>query len=257
MKQVVNVARLGSGLCVSHCAPAPYKIEDNGINEDALLTHEVDDKSVVLTVADGAGGHPEGHKASALVIESLMTSLASPGIRGDSLREAVLTALETCNKSLLERGRGSLSTAAVVEVHGQTIRPYHVGDSSILVVGQRGRIKYQSVSHSTVGFGIEAGLMESDAAHQHDERHWVLNFVGTPEMRIELGAPLALSRFDTLMICSDAVTDNLPIDEVCESIRKGSLQQALQKLVDKCETAMNADNGRPDDLSIILYRRAD
>lgn len=253
----IKASQLDAGQCASYSAPAPYKLAtEDGINEDSLLVKPIDGQRLLLSVADGAGGHPLGHEASQLLMQCLATAVSKPKPQVDSLREPILQALDSCNRTLLERARGSLTTAAIVEVSDQSIRPYHVGDSTILVVGQRGRVKYQSISHSTVGYGIEAGLMEADAAHQHEERHWVLNFVGTAEMRIELGAQLTLARFDTLMICSDAVTDNLAIDEVCELIRKGSLSDAMSKLITRCEVAMNSSEGRPDDLSVILYRRA-
>lgn len=248
--------QLDAGQYASCTAPAPYKLtSEDGVNEDALIVLQSAGQALLLSVADGAGGHPEGHEASQLLMQCLSSAVENSGKDTDSLREPILQALDNCNQSLLERGRGSLTTAAVVEIQGNTMRPYHVGDSTIMVVGQRGRIKYQSVSHSTVGYGIEAGLMDADAAHLHEERHWVLNFVGTADMRIELGAPLKLARFDTLIICSDAITDNLAIDEVCELIRKGSINNAMDKLVARCVEVMNTSEGRPDDLSVILYRR--
>lgn len=251
----IEANQLGAGQYASYSAPAPYKIcAEDGINEDSLLVTQTDGQAIVLSVADGAGGHPQGHAASQLLMQCLTTAVSESKSASDSLREPILRALDLCNTTLLERGRGSLTTAAIVEINGHCMRPYHVGDSTILVVGQRGRIKYQSVSHSTVGYGIESGLMHADAAHQHEERHWVLNFVGTADMRIELGAQLTLAHFDTLMICSDAITDNLAIEEVCELIRTGSLRDAVGKLVARCENVMNSSDGRPDDLSVILYR---
>ena len=252
----IEASRLGEGQYASYSAPAPYKITaENGINEDALLVKATEGQPLLLSVADGAGGHPVGHEASQLLMQCLATAASVSHSETDSLREPILSALDTCNQTLLQRGRGSLTTAAIVEIHDNAIRPYHVGDSTIMVVGQRGRIKYQSISHSTVGYGIEAGLMDADAAHLHEERHWVLNFVGAADMRIELGAQLSLARYDTLIICSDAITDNLAIEEVCELIRKGSLSDAMGKLIARCQDVMNTSDGRPDDLSVILYRR--
>lgn len=50
---------------------------------------------------------------------------------------------------------GAATTIAIIEYHAGTVRPYHVGDSMILVTGLRGRVHYQSVSHSPVGFAME------------------------------------------------------------------------------------------------------
>lgn len=252
---VFSCVHAGSGLCVSHTQAAPYKVVSSGeFNEDELLIHQVDDDSVLLAVADGLGGQASGHEASALVVQCLQEALTDHGHTRSSLREPILDALERCNHLLLKRADGAATTAAVVEIQGCVIRPYHVGDSSILVVGQRGRVKFQSISHSPIGLGIEAGLLDEDAATQHDERHWILNFLGSSEMRIEVGAPLTLSRFDTLMICSDGLTDNLTIPAIADVIRKGPLSNAMRKLDALCHDSMLSTNGHPDDLSVVLYR---
>jgi hypothetical protein len=152
------------------------------------------------------------------------------------------------------------STLAAVEVNTDTIRPYHIGDTEILVVGQRGKLKFQSISHSLVGMGVEAGLIAKEDALHHDHRHIILNAIGSAEMRIELGAPLALDRFDTLLLASDGLTDNLKIDEIIEIIRNGPLDQAVIKLAALAQKRMSEpDSGhpsKPDDLTLLAYRRS-
>ena len=80
-----------------------------------------------------------------------------------------------------------------MEISNGSVRPYHVGDSVILLVGQRGKIKLQTVSHSPVGYAVEAGVLDEVEAMHHQDRHVVSNFIGSPEMRIEVGAPLRLA----------------------------------------------------------------
>jgi len=252
---VFSSVNAGSGVCIAHTQAAPYKRESSGErNEDELLVHHVGDESALLAVADGLGGQSFGHEASALVKKCLQDAIANHGEAGTSLREPILDALERCNNLLLNRGDGAATTVAVAEIQGRVVRPYHVGDSSILVIGQRGRVKFQSISHSPIGLGIEAGLLDEDAATQHDERHWILNYLGSSEMRIEVGAPMTLARFDTLLICSDGVTDNLTIPTIAEVIRKGPLSDAMQRLNELSQDSMLSTNGHPDDVSIVLYR---
>src|SRR5690606_22911380 len=65
-------------------------------NEDCLLVRAGGD-SVVLAVADGAGGGPTGGKASRLAIEALDTQLGN----GESIRTAILDGFEAANQALL------------------------------------------------------------------------------------------------------------------------------------------------------------
>src|SRR5690606_10946233 len=103
-------------------------------NEDCLLVRAAGD-SVVLAVADGAGGGPTGGKASRLAIEALDTQLSG----GESIRSAILDGFEAANQALLSLGTGLATTLSVVELRqtGETttLRSYHVGDSSVLVTG--------------------------------------------------------------------------------------------------------------------------
>ncbi|MGI9590762.1 MAG: PP2C family protein-serine/threonine phosphatase, partial [Myxococcota bacterium] len=79
----------------------------------------------------------------------------------------------------------------------------------ILLIGQRGRVKLQTVDHSPVGFAVEAGLLDADAALHHEDRHIISNFVGGADLRIEMGSGLHLAERDTLCLASDGLADNL------------------------------------------------
>ena len=60
--------------------------------------------------------------------------------------------------------------------HGEA-KPYHVGDSQILLVGNRGRVKMLTTSHSPVGYAVEAGMLEEHDAIDHD--HGQVRVVGS------------------------------------------------------------------------------
>jgi serine/threonine protein phosphatase PrpC len=145
-----------------------------------------------------------------------------------------------------------------VEVRASIIRPYHAGDTLILVVGQRGKLKMQSVSHSPVGYGVESGLLDEDEAMYHEERHFVSNFIGAPDMKIEIGPAMKLAAMDTLLIASDGLWDNLHTNEIIDVIRKGSLEGAARILAARCDERMqrggNGSPSKPDDLTFIVFR---
>lgn len=82
----------------------------------------------------------------------------------------------------------------------------------------------------------------------------VTNLVGTDNMRIEIGTAVGFAKHDTLMLCSDAVTDNLSTDQIVELIRCEPLRQCLINLEQSCVAAMEEPSGRKDDLSVILMR---
>ncbi|CAK9014262.1 Bifunctional purine biosynthesis protein PurH [Includes: Phosphoribosylaminoimidazolecarboxamide formyltransferase (AICAR transformylase), partial [Durusdinium trenchii] len=183
---------------------------------------------------------------------------ASLSVSPARLRTAILEAVESANEELLNNGGGSASTLALIELTGTRIRTYHVGDSAILVVGQRGRLKRQTVCHSPVGYALEAGLLDEEEALYHEERHVVSNVVGISDMRIELGPPLHLASRDTVLLATDGLYDNLWQDEIVEAIRKGPLQEGVHQLISLATRRMLIPEpghpSKPDDLSVVAFR---
>lgn len=213
----------------------------------------------VLVVADGVGGQAGGGSASRIVLESMQSQVEAVATAGGPVRTAILDAVEEANRRILELGVGAGTTLAVVELFFDTLRPYHVGDSEILTVGQRGRIRLQTVPHSPVGYAVEAGILDGAEAIHHDERHLVSNLVGSAGMRIEVGSPLVLNRHDTLLLATDGVFDNLHQPEIVETIRRGPLGAAARRLVAAAAARMDEPEPgapcKPDDLTFVLYRR--
>ena len=233
--------------------------EKQTANEDCIALIPYDRDTGILVIADGLGGLPSGHTASHTAVQSLLDAIRTAREQGVSLREAILDGFEHANKAILDNASGSATTLAVCEIQASRIRPFHVGDSMILLTGQRGRMKIQSVAHSPIGYAVESGLLDIDEAVHHEERHLISNVVGAKDMRIEIGAARKMAMRDTLLIASDGLFDNLYVDEIVEIIRKGKLEDAAQKLLQLARQRMlSPEEGQPnhpDDLSFILFRK--
>lgn len=262
-------------------------------NQDlaAVISHSAD--SGVVLVADGLGGMRTGEIASSLAASAVCEAIhqlptadgreppvfvgadvseppasegeghSDAGKNGEApvprdLRVAILDGLERANQRILQEASGSATTIAVVEIRDREIRSYHVGDSMVLVCGLKGKMKFQTVSHSPVGFAVEAGIIDADEAMHHEERHLVSNVIGSPEMRIEIGPTMRMARRDTVLLGTDGLFDNLHVGEIVEWVRKGPLEEAVGRLaLEATERMVNPAPGmpsKPDDLTIVAYR---
>lgn len=228
------------------------------VNEDAAALIPVDDDSAVLVVADGLGGHAAGERASLLAIQTIQEFVTQTVENGAGLRTAILNGIEEANRAVLDLAGDAATTLAVVEIRGRSIRPYHVGDSVILLVGNRGKIKLQTVAHSPVAYAVEAGMLNEHDAMHHDERHLISNVIGAAEMRIEIGPEIEMATRDSLLLASDGLADNLHVSEMVEYIRKGPLPKVARLMAEETLARMeNPQDGRPskpDDLTFIVYR---
>lgn len=235
---------------------SPDKIS---VNEDSAGLMAIDDEHGILIVADGAGGQRSGAKASQIAIKCLAEALHKNEIDDSGLRNVILSGIENANQEILAMGTGAATTLVVVELNGCRVRSYHVGDSMALVVGQRGKLHMQTVAHSPVGYGVEAGLLDENEAMLHEERHIVSNMLGMNQMRIEMGPEFELAERDTLIIASDGLFDNLPVEEIVQQVRCGDLLKTAAKLVADTQHCMQQTDesrpGKPDDLTFIMLRR--
>ena len=248
--------QIGGGTMVAFTDRAPDKSTDN---EDSVAAIPYGPDAAVLIVADGAGGLPGGRRASQSAVRSLQESLDVAMAETMLLRTAILNGIEAANEAVLALGNGSATTLTVMTIEGKVARSYQVGDSESIVVGQRGRIRGQTMAHSPTGFAVEAGVLDQRAALHHEERHIVSNFIGTTEMRVDMGPGIRLNPRDTVLLASDGLTDNVHIHEITALIRKGPMDTAINAITSLARRRMTVETmhqpSKPDDLSVILFRK--
>ncbi len=247
---------VAGGHAVAYSAREPGK--ETG-NEDSVAIIPYGPGAAVLVVADGAGGLPAGKRASLTAIATLAASLQTAMDKTTLLRTAILNGIEAANDAVRALANGSATTMTVITIEGLHARSYQIGDSEAMVVGQRGLIKLQTTAHSPTGFAVEAGFLDEREALHHEERHLVSNFLGTPDMRIDVGTMIELSPRDTVLVASDGLMDNVHVEEIVECIRKGPMLAAARCAVDLADRRMRkAEDGapsKPDDLSLVLFRK--
>ncbi|MCA9211982.1 MAG: serine/threonine-protein phosphatase [Planctomycetales bacterium] len=228
-------------------------------NEDGALIVALDESRAVLAVADGCGGMNAGADASKITLETLKQYVLRGRTHTGSLRVEILDGIEAANSKVLKLGVGAATTLAIVEIHADKVRPYHIGDSQIVMVGQRGKVKLATPAHSPVGYAVEAGVLSESDAMVHEDRHIVSNVVGIRDCHIEVGMRLKMAKRDTLVLATDGIFDNLQVDEVCGIVRKGPLADVAGRLITETNRRVESPTGdspsKPDDATFLVFRR--
>jgi len=247
---------VAGGTAVAYSCRDPDKESEN---EDTVAIIPYGPGAAVLVVADGAGGLPAGKRASLTAVTTLAASLQSAMQETALLRTAILNGIEAANTAVLGLANGSATTMTVITIEGVLASSYQIGDSEAIVVGQRGVIKLQTTAHSPTGFAVEAGFLDQRDALHHEERHLVSNFLGTNDMRIDVGAMLKLKPRDTVIVASDGLMDNVHVEEIIDCVRTGPLADGASKVTDlarkRMHSAREGQPSKPDDLSVILFRK--
>lgn len=248
------------GTVLAHAEPAPDRGPHDACQDAAAVIPLA--QGLVLAVADGVGGTRGGAEAAQLALDVLYRALAvvadddEPAVRG-----AILDAFEHADAAAQATPAVGSTTLLVVEIQRGVLRTYNTGDSEALIVGGRGKLKLRTVAHSPVGYQVAAGVLDPAEALHHDMRHYITHVVGDGNMRIDVGPSYAMSPYDTLLLGSDGLFDNVTVAEISTILSRGPLPEAARALLELARRRMRApepgEPSKPDDLSLVLYRRAE
>jgi protein phosphatase len=242
-------------------------------NEDryAITSYQLgeSDTTPVLfaVVADGIGGHRAGEVAAELAVDHITQVVAESDARHPkkTLEKAIHEASESIadHASSVPDQEGMGATCACIWIIGNQLYTASVGDSRIYLL-REGRIQQLTTDHTWVQEALEKNIITPEYARDHPNIHVIRRYLGSPEppevdFRLRLydsetdalaegnqGMPLFPG--DTLLICSDGLTDLVWNDEIGEIIRtKGNLKSAAQSLVDTAN-----QRGGHDNITVVL-----
>lgn len=240
-----------------YLTPASYKTEP----QDALLIVEMADGSLALAVADGVGGRPHGRSTSKQLLTSIAKSVDNKDLDNSALHIHIANCVNEANQAQIQQANNGQSTLSLCTIHKHQVSALQIGDSGILLFGQRGRIRHKSTRQSVVGYGVEAGMLEEEDVANHPESHVVMNIFGDETMSIEVGPSLEINRYDRLLIASDGLLDNLTSEDLAEKMCDGDLALKSEKLATLINDAHQRKNGvefpADDDTSFIVCQRRD
>ena len=166
---------------------------------------------VLLTVADGMGGHVGGDIAAETAVETLVQLFQGSDATLDPaefLRRAIIAAHE----AVVALGAGldpelrPRTTITVCLVFAGMVRWAHVGDSRIYFV-RDGRLLMRTRDHSAVEILAQQGLLDDEDLALHPLRNFVDQCLGgDPALpTIDVSEPQPLLAGDVILLCSDGL----------------------------------------------------
>lgn len=211
-------------------------------NEDSLFIAE-HKNSLILGVADGAGGHPRGDLASNTIAETMSK------FKGESIL-TIVNAANSDLKNLKIGGKSTLSGAYL----GDYINYFSAGDSEIIHWNSNGTELYSNIPDSSTGHLVEAGEISQEESLDDPDRYMVNNLMGDIVVRVETTTEMEIKKGHSVLIGSDGLFDNFSHSSLKDICTKGSFEDAFNLLVDKCIN-QDKDWRKDDDISFIMLRR--
>jgi len=223
--------------------------------------------SVFAVIADGIGGHRAGEVAAELAVNYISKGIAESNgkkplsILENSIHEASQVISSHSAGKDDEEGMGS--TCACVWVIENKLYTAYVGDSRIYFVREN-HIQQLTIDHTWVQEAFEKGIITAEQMRDHPNVHVIRRHLGglkLPEVDFRLridneesdqeseqNQGFHLEPGDTLLICSDGLTDLVWDDEILKVVRsKHDLKSAVDKLVNLAN-----ERGGHDNITVVL-----
>lgn len=237
-------------------------------NEDSYLVQAVvshtqsqSGQMGIFIVADGMGGVQAGEQASALAVKQTAKVITEQlnhwnidqadidlaVLLRDAIKSANLLIHETARQQVALAGMGTTITAAVVRENFVHIG--HVGDSRAYLVNQQA-IEKITRDHSLVGRLLEIGQITPEEAAVYPQRNLIYRSLGTyPEVEVDF-YQRPLRPGDSILLCSDGLTNHLEDREIAEIVRAHVDPQIA------CQELINLTNARggEDNITVLIIR---
>jgi serine/threonine protein phosphatase PrpC len=226
-------------------------------NEDRFLCN---DALALYAVADGMGGHLGGERASRMAIEILEAMLQRPSEApaADDTPLAVSPAEAALRNAIAEAGRrihalsstdpevaGMGTTLTALFFHERRVYVGHVGDSRAYLY-RDGRVRQLTEDHSWIQDQVRAGLLTSSEARQSRFRNIITRSVGFEPTVIPDVQDLAPQAGDCFLLCSDGLSNDVPVEEIGQILTTDFYRDAPRKLI-----ALANDRGGDDNITCV------
>ncbi len=229
-------------------------------NEDSFLywEPESDDdfrlKGRLAVIADGMGGYEGGQEASRLAVETVRS--VYDNAFGGNPQDTLIGALEAAHQNIQRFAQehpqfyGMGTTCTALSIVGRQLSFAHVGDSRLYLI--RGdSISRLTRDHSYVGRLVESGIVRSEDAESHPQRHILTAALGsgrdvTPHIP---EVPVFLEEGDILLLCTDGLWGVLGDPDLARVVQTNPPAEACQKLV-----GMALERGGPDNITVLVLR---
>ena len=218
-------------------------------NQDAFIAGEISKNFTFAIVCDGMGGANAGNIASEIAVKTVSEYLYNSYRENMTLSEierVVKSAVWSANLQIFDRAsknaalNGMGTTIAIAVVKDNEAVTAHVGDSRIYLVNDK--LTQLTKDHSIVQSLIESGKITPEDASVHPRRNVITRALGVEGEVIVDTDFLTLQQNDTLLLCSDGLTNFVTSEKILETFLQNEITYVAEKLVDLANEGGGGDN---------------
>ena len=218
-------------------------------NQDDYRAGELPGGAVWALVCDGMGGAKGGREASqgaCNVIENFFQeqyAQCGAGQEEPFLKKALLYANRfVFQKAAHEEALAGMGTTAVCAlVRSGNVYLCHAGDSRAYLI-RDGKLTQLTHDHSYVQELVDCGTITEEEAEHHPQKNISTKALGV-DYRLEPEFIAAkLKREDRLLLCTDGLTNMVPVEEMEELLAQGTFYDLPDRLIEAANAHGGSDN---------------
>jgi serine/threonine protein phosphatase PrpC len=252
---------------LSHAGMSGKNNEDRYAISSFQLSRDDSRRAVLAVVSDGIGGHRAGEVAAELGVNYITMGVGESNAKKPVkiLENAIHDASQAIasHSAGKDEEEGMGATCACAWIIENRLYTAYVGDSRIYLL--RGKqIQRLTVDHTWVQEAFEKGIITAEQMRDHPNVHVIRRYLGgikLPEVDFRLRIDNEESREesennqgfhlepgDTILLCTDGLTDLVWDDEILKTVRsKKDMKQAAETLIN-----MANNRGGHDNITVVI-----
>lgn len=231
------------------------------INQDCYYISDESDNLKLYIIADGMGGYSGGEVASNLAVLTIKKYLEDKINNKKNMDEEKITKIlkdsfEVAHSVIYDKAQKEKdleemgTTLDVCLIYNNKVYIAHIGDSRVYkinILRDNTSIEQITVDHSYVQKLLKEGSITKEEAYNHPRKNMLMKALGGNDKVEEPDVfVMELDECETLMMCTDGLTNMLRDNEILEIISK-DINLANKNLIQAAN-----DKGGLDNITVII-----
>lgn len=225
----------------------PGKVRDH--NEDSVTIVKNINEEILMSVADGMGGHRGGEIASSIAINVIarrFSETTSIGTKEEAI-SWIQNIVGEANKAIYKytkehpESEGMGTTVVLAILTNNYLLFGNIGDSSGYVIKNK-KLHKITTDHTLVNLLVKSGELTAEEAKDHPRKNVLMRALGAMQ-DVEMDVFDITDEVEGILLCSDGLTNMLSDEQIAKVLNEEHTgQQKLEKLVIKSNNRGGTDN---------------
>ena len=205
---------------------------------------DLQNSGCLFIVADGVGGAQKGELASRFAVRNVLYEYyqnpSSPP--PERLTEIIQTTGNRIYQYSVEKNFRMATTLVAAVIQGDRLTVANVGDSRAYLI-RDGAATQITRDHNRAGELVRMGALTVEEARVSSSRKTLTRSPGgKPDEEVDLFKNILLQEGDTLLLCTDGLTEYAAPEDIARIVSNASLEDAGNTLVNFANDADGSDN---------------